>query len=146
VWSYNSDSVGTVDKDTVRFLLGDTDSDDPLLQDEEIQFTITSNSSVYHAAAMAAEAVAAKYGKDIQKTVGPLSINLAQRANEFRSLATRLRSTANRSIGAPPQYFGDSYSDKDDAAQDTDKIGTAIKIGGMDNPSIDNADSRTRYF
>jgi prophage antirepressor-like protein len=145
-WHYNVEQVGTVDLMTVRYLIGDVDSDEQLAQDEELEYCMASNSSIYYAAAQAAEAIAARFAKEVAKTVGPLSRNLGERSVQYEALAKRLRSTAGRKTATAPLLFGNSYAEKESDSADTDKIGTAIKIGGMDNPSLAEDDDRVRYF
>ena len=47
MWTYNAENLTTADEDgrknIVRLLTGDTDSNDPQLQDEEILFALSSN-------------------------------------------------------------------------------------------------------
>jgi hypothetical protein len=83
------------DRDKVRFLIQDTDSTDPHLQDAEINYLISTWGNVYAAAAYAAEAIAGAYAHktNYSRSIGDLSISesYATSAAEFRQLADRLR-------------------------------------------------------
>ena len=90
-WSYSGDPSAS-EKDAVRFLIGDTDTDDQLLSDEEITYVITeSGGSKYQAAHDAAYAIASKFSRMAQsKSVGDMSISYADRAQAFFMLANEL--------------------------------------------------------
>ena len=61
-WTYTDPN--TSDRDKIRFLIGDTDSTDPLLSDEEIAFTLTeAGGSVYQAGHDSCYAIAAKFSR-----------------------------------------------------------------------------------
>lgn len=114
-----SGNPGSSDRDAVRFLIQDTDSTDPLMQDAEIDWLLAQVTNVYQAAHDACYALGAKYARlaDQSKSVGDLSLSLSYGsmseryiglANEFMELASRrdvptpwvapnnLASTANR--------------------------------------------------
>jgi hypothetical protein len=64
-WSYDPTDLNTTTAsgrlNTVRLLVGDTDTDDQQLQDEEITFSLSeTGDSAYLAAAWSARAVASK--------------------------------------------------------------------------------------
>lgn len=67
-WTYNLAQINTTTsegrKNTVRFLIGDTDANEGQVQDEEILFALQVNSDrVYPAAAMCALSIYTKYAK-----------------------------------------------------------------------------------
>lgn len=90
-WTYSGDPA-TSDRDKVRFLIGDTDSTDQLLQDAEIAYVITeAGGSIYQAAHDAAYAVASKFSRmATSKSVGDLSLSYSDRAKAFFDLANEL--------------------------------------------------------
>ena len=133
-WTYDETALGTSPKDEIRLLIGDTNPNEPLISDEAIAFLLTQEPGPYYAAAAACETIAGNYAREISRTIGPLNLNLASRQTQFEQLAERLRTRAPHRTGVAPIFFGDSYSDKQAAAQDPDLIGTAAKVGGMDNP------------
>ena len=147
MWSYSTDP-STSPKDEVRFLLGDTNQNDPLISDEEINYLIGKWSDPYICAAMGAEALSAKYASLIDRSVGSLSISYSQRSQQFADLAKRLRqqarSTAASSGGAGPQVFGIAWADKDEKDADTTLIPDTFDEGFMDNPGIDRTTRTSR--
>jgi len=99
VWSYNSEL--TTDKDKVRFYIGDTDQTDQLLQDEEINSLLTKTTNVLLAAVHAAKAIAAKFSRQADKSVGDLRISLSQKAQTYMALAADLEKRALTSSTCP---------------------------------------------
>lgn len=89
-WTYVDPN--TSDRDKIRFLIGDTDSSDPLLSDEEIAFTLSeAGGSVYQAGHDSCYAIAAKFSRmAASKSVGDLSISYSDRAAAFAAQAERL--------------------------------------------------------
>ena len=110
VWSYSGDPAANP-KDAVRFYLGDTDPDDPQLQDEEILFLVQKFAgNVYLAAADAARGLAGKYSRRADKAVGDLRLSFSQQAQHYWELAKRLQTEAGKR--AVPYAGGISKSDK----------------------------------
>lgn len=133
-WSYSLDLLATSPLMQVRFLIGDTNVNSQLLQDEEIEYLLDTSAGSYFAAARACDTIVSKYSGSVSKTVGPLTVNLGDRATNYATLAKRLRAQANREGGTTVDWGGNSEAAKDSVALDTDKIGTAARIGGMDFP------------
>lgn len=80
VWSYTGDPSSSL-KDEYRFHIGDTDENEPILQDGEIQFIIAKTASHYSRLYYLFDAAANKYAKDIEMKVGPIEEKpLARRA------------------------------------------------------------------
>jgi len=99
VWSYNS--ALTTDKDRVRFLVGDTNESDKLLQDEEIEYLLTETTNVLLVASRAAKAIAARFSRQADKAVGDLRISLSQKAQAYMVLAADLEKRALTSSACP---------------------------------------------
>lgn len=98
-WTYSGDPA-TNDKDKVRFLIGDTDQTDQLLQDEEITYLLSETPNVLLVASRAAKAIAAKFSRQADKAVGDLRISLSQKAQAYMALAADLEKRAE-SVSAP---------------------------------------------
>jgi hypothetical protein len=89
------------DLDLVRLSIGDTDEDDPLLLDDEIDALLerravldTSGGTVYNipaAAADAAGAIAAKYAREFNFAEDGQRFDRAQRVGHYLSLQAQLR-------------------------------------------------------
>ena len=90
-WTYTGDPANS-NLDAVRFLVGDTDTADEQLQDEEINWLLSENATnIYSAAIQAAETIAAKYAREMNKRVGQLWIDAAEKFKHYNMLATNLR-------------------------------------------------------
>lgn len=89
MWSYSGDPA-TSTKDATRFYLGDTRKDAKLLDDEEIAFVLTEYPDPLAAAAACADALAAYYAREINKRVGPISVDYSLRQRQFTDLADTL--------------------------------------------------------
>ena len=90
-WSYSGDPASST-IDAIRFLIGDTDTTDQLLSNEEIQYCINeAGSSVYQAAHDCAYAIASKFSRlATSKSVGDLSLSYSDRAQAYFTLANEL--------------------------------------------------------
>ena len=120
--------------DQVRLLIGDTDTAKKNFTDAEISWFLTEEpGSVYLAAALAAETLAAKYAGKVDKQVGDLKISNSQLGTHYTDLAKRLRSRNSSSKGRV--YAGGiSIADKDAERERSDRVKPAISIGMNDHP------------
>lgn len=90
------------DRDQVRLAVGDTDQDDPILSNDEVDQYLadrgvidTSGGTVYNipaAAADAAGAIAAKYAREFDFSEDGQQFARAQRVGHYQALARDLRS------------------------------------------------------
>jgi len=96
VWSYTQDPQN-VPVDAVRLLVGDTDTDDQLIQNEEIEFALSIQAdNVYLAAADVADMLSARFTRSVSLSVEGLSAQFERRAVAFAELAMRLRQMNRR--------------------------------------------------
>lgn len=129
-WTY-SNAPATVARDAVRLLVGDTDSTDQLVSDEEITWAVAQGPTTL-AAARIAEVIAGRFSRRADKEVGDLSLRASQKAKAYLVLAQRLQVRANLVAGVP--YAGGiSVSDKQDQEDDTDRV-SGSSVGMHDNP------------
>lgn len=143
-WSYSGDPSSS-DLDSVRFLVGDTDINDQQLQDEEINYLLAQNgNNVYLSAAAAANAIAAKFARLVDKSVGDLKLNFSQRQAAYATLAKELEVKGAQRVGVP--YAGGiSLSDKDKDQEDTDLVQPTFKRDQFSFPGNQTENkSRTR--
>lgn len=95
-WSYNPADLNTTTSagriNTVRLLVGDTDTTDQQVQNEEITFSLAENSdNTYLSAAWVARAISSKYARLVTtKLDGALSANYSDLAKQYQSLADQL--------------------------------------------------------
>lgn len=130
-WSYTAPTSGN--KDAVRFLIGDTDTTDQQLSDEEITYVLSQYSSLYMAAANCCDALANKFSRQVQKTVGKISLAANQRATAYREAAALLRSKRNAE-GLAMFIGGRSLSDKQSFGDNADAVQPSFAIGMDDFP------------
>lgn len=109
-WTYGG-NPSTSDRDEVRYLVGDTDSTDELTSDEEIAYAIAEAGNNKLAAAMVAEAIAAKFARDVDVKNGPAQEWASQRYKHYHTKAAELRRRSNASV--KPRFGGQSLSTKD---------------------------------
>lgn len=130
-WTYSGNPAAST-SDTVRFLVGDTQSADPLTTDEEIAWALSQNSdSAYAAAAWVAKAISAYFARLAESTeIGPIKINYGKRADTYEKKAADLESRVNAQFNSIIPYAGGiSKTDKDSLDQDN---ATVFRIGEMD--------------
>lgn len=121
----------TSDSDRVRFLVGDTDATDPLFDDGEVVFLLSEAGDVYTAAAQAADQLAARFAREVNRAVagdGGTRVDAGQRFEHYTALARQLHERAARMIGPVPFAGGISQSDKDARAGATDRVLPAFAV------------------
>lgn len=135
-WSYSGNPKDN-NKDAVRFLVGDTDSDEELIQDEEILFILDTETNIYRAAANVAESIAAMFSRKADVSIGDYSESLSQQADNYLKLAERLRKTARKNIQFKgiPFAGGISKTDKEITQKDTDRVKPAFKRNLQNHPT-----------
>lgn len=104
-------SPDSSNKDAVRFLTGDTDVDNALLQDGEIDYIIThwtdTQSTVEYYASVAADTIAAKFAREANFSADGVSVGLGNVAMQYRDLAANLREQhKNLLVGGSPDVGG----------------------------------------
>jgi hypothetical protein len=112
------------DSDAVRFLIGDTNTDDAQLQDAEIAWLLAqASASVYQAAIAACRALAFKYSRLVSSSVGDTSIQAGDLSQKYMDLIPVLeaQSALTSPIGAP-FTGGVSRTDVYLREDDTDRI------------------------
>ncbi len=120
-WTYSGDPASS-DKDAVRFLILDTDTNRQLLSNEEINYLLADeNSHVLFAAARAAEQVSATFSKKAGVQVGDLKLDFGKTSAFYTSKAQELRREGSIR-GASPFAGGRLISDKDAETKDTDRV------------------------
>lgn len=89
-WSY-SGNPGSSAKDAVRFLIGDTDQCEQILQDGEITWVLSQyNNAPMNAAIRCCEAAVAKFTRLVDESVGSVSMSYSQRMKAFQELKATL--------------------------------------------------------
>lgn len=131
-WSYTG-NPGASAKDQLRFLIGDTDECDQLLQDGELTWLLTQyNNTPMNAAIRACEILMMKFGRLVDESVGSVSLSYSQRVAAFTKLQVMLR---NRLATEDCSWFagGISISQEITVNANTDRVRPAFTRDMMDN-------------
>jgi len=95
-WSYDPSNLTTDTTsgrlNTVRLLLGDTETLDQQVQDEEVIFALgQSNNNIYYAAAWLARTIASQYSRKVNTSLdGALSADYSDLQKHYTALAENL--------------------------------------------------------
>jgi len=123
-WTYSQDPTNSP-KDAVRFLIGDTNAAQQLLQDEEIAWCLAEvNNEPYRASANACSNLAALFtglAQSESKSVGGLDLSKSygDRASRFKALSMELLARSRR-VNTPM------------VNADPNALGSEIVVGGLD--------------
>lgn len=128
-WTYNP--YIETDRDHLRFILGDTNADDPQILDEEADFLLVSQGSVQSAAVAACRVLIAKYARLCDKWIGDLKVLASQKQLHYTRLLKEL--SVQGMIRAIPSAGGISISQKTAYESDTDRTVPAFRRGQDDN-------------
>ena len=139
-WTYGGDPSANA-RDAIRFLIGDTDTTDQLLSDEEIAWvnseasgTSTGTTALYDAAYRCCLTIASKLAREADKQIGDLSVSMSQRAKAYREQAASLKELSGREGGVPIPYAGGiTISDKDIDEENSDIFRTWFSSGQFEN-------------
>lgn len=100
-WSYDPENLGKDTpeqmKNSVRFLVGDTDTSDQQVDDDEILFALDQTSdNIYFAGSMIAESIQAKFARMATSEVDrTLRVRYSDLQEHYRNLAQRLKERAS---------------------------------------------------
>ncbi len=105
----------TTDLDKFRLELGDTNAEDPLLQDDEAGYFIAKYpTSILLAVADAAEALAARFARDIDFAEDGQNFRASQMHAQFLATAASCRRRARRSGSVQVLSLVSPYSGDDE--------------------------------
>ena len=131
-WTYTS-SPSTVPIDEVRLLIGDTDTTNQKLQDEELQYYIDTYGSGVRAAIPAVQAIMAKYSSLVDEKTGEVQVWWSQQLDNYRKLLKQLEAQLKLRSVPFPFAGGISKSDIISRQSDTDRPEDAFSVGMQDN-------------
>jgi hypothetical protein len=112
--TYTYDAPGVTDKDTVRFLIQDTDphgAGEWQVTDEEIQWAYDTwfplYNSVEYVASVVADTIAARYAREASYSADGVSVSLGPVGDQYRMLAASLREQHKQTlVGGEPDVGG----------------------------------------
>ena len=134
-WTYSGDPSSSA-KDAVRFLIGDTNSTNQLLQDAEISYLLNLyNQAPMNAAIRACETIMAKYSRLADESAGQVSISFSQRAKGYSSMLANLK-TRLYSEDCGIIAGGISVSDKTRVQLNSDRVKPEFNKHMFENDQI----------
>jgi hypothetical protein len=148
--TYSGDPLSSP-TDEVRFLVGDTDTDNFYLSDAEINYCLVLVYGVsppavfppignYLPAAYAADGIIAKLKMLVDESVGDLRVSYSKSQAQFQQVANRMRWRA--AVAGVPFFVGGlSLAAKIAQYQNRNLLGTAVRTDGMDNVDTMNSNS-----
>lgn len=140
-WTYGGapgTTTSATRRDAVRLLVGDTDTTDQQITDEEIAFGLSQSSDdLYNASALLCRALSGKYARLVDTSIESVSSSYSQRAQHYAELAVRLSREGKRlgTIGlGVPVAGGMSISGMESVESDTDRVPAAFRVDQFSNP------------
>lgn len=142
MWTYDplnlSATTSSGRLNAVRLLIGDVDTLDQQLQDEEVLFALSENSdNLYQAAAFCCRLLASKYSRLVTTTLdGALSSNYSDRYKQYTTMAVSLLEQAKRTSGTAlgVSAGGISVLEMNQVNLSTDRP-QGFKVNGFNYPS-----------
>lgn len=89
--TFTFDSDFTLDRDKVRFEVGDTGPDNYLVSDQMIEYCVSVEGTLLRAAARIAEHLAARFARETQERQANLTLDHGWKQQHFEILAKKLR-------------------------------------------------------
>jgi hypothetical protein len=126
---------------SVRLLVGDTDTNDQQVQDEEIEFGLSQNgNNIYYAAAWIARTISSKFARQVNIDVdGQISADYSDLSEQYASLADRLEYQGKKTSGAMGMVAGGlSRTEVDAVRSNTDRVKPAFNRDQFNNPPNDD--------
>lgn len=139
-WSYSGDPSSST-RDSIRFLCGDTDTNDQLLSDEEVDYLADqvsasgSTAATYRAAHRCLLAIASKFSRLADQSTGDLRVAMSQKASNAREQAALLLKIADDdNLTVPTPYAGGiSWADKQIDRDNPDRVDPYFESGQFAN-------------
>lgn len=141
-FTYDPKQLATSSFMQVRMMIGDTDTNDQMLQDEEIQYALTQCATAVSGAASCCRTLAAKFSRQVDSAIGDLRASFSQKYDHFIALSYQLDAKATEQGAGMPYAGGISEADKEQQQEDPDRVPPQYAIGMTDNnlpvPSVGN--------
>lgn len=134
-WSYDPTDLATSSKDRIRIEIGDTDSNNWLLSDEEINYALTQERNFWAAAARCAEMAASYLLRKADPKLGrSMQVIYSKAAEQYWTRARMLRCKAMGTVA--PYVGGMTISDKQTIDEDTSLVAPQFTKTMMQNPWV----------
>lgn len=134
-WTYSGDPSSSA-IDAVRFTIGDTDSSDPLLSNEEITYLLGLYGQVIITASIrACEMIMAKFSRLANESVGSVRIDFSQKTKGYKDMVMQLK--ARLAVeDCTPFAGGISKTQKQTTIADSDRVEPDFTKHMMENEQI----------
>ena len=140
-WSYEEYDLDTTTAsgrlNTVRLLVGDTNTDDQQVQNEEVTFSLSENgNNVYYSGAWVARVIASKYSRQVTTQLsGALSADYSDLAKQYQALADNLEYQGKTSGAALGVLAGGITKTSIETVRDnTDRVEGSFRRDRFKNP------------
>lgn len=144
-WSYDPTDLDTNTAsgrlNTVRLLIGDTESLDQQVQNEEILFALSENgNNIYYSAAWSARNIASKYSRKVNTSLdGALKADYSDLSKQYKALADDLEyqgktSGSGSSVGIGVLAGGITKSSVNAVRANTNRIEGSFRRDRFKNP------------
>ena len=131
-WTYNPASVSTA-LAKVRLYIGDTNTNDQLLSDEEVAAIQGTETNLFYVAARCCDAVIAKLARDVDRSNLGMSATRSTKIQNYEALRDSLYKQA--AAGNAGMFVGGvSESANETLDADADNIKPLFKLGQFNNP------------
>lgn len=141
-WSYDINDLVTTTAsgrlNVVRYLVGDNDTNDQQVQDEEITFALgQTGDNVYYAASYVCTGLASKFARQVDTEIDQaIQVRYSQRSQHYKSLSKELDSQGKRfgtnTLGLA--FGGTNISDINTVRANTDRVPPAFRKDMFKNP------------
>jgi len=132
----------------VRMLAGDADTSDELMTDNQYAWALDESSdNIYGAASLIARAIAGKFARRADTSIGELRVSYSQRVTQYNDIAARMtREEVKRggsvSVIGAPRAGGISQSAVDAVRDNTDRVQPSFRRGMFETNNPFNDDDR----
>lgn len=125
-WTYDaadlSEDDATGRRTIIRLVIGDTDTTDQQLQDEEIDYFLDTNDDALPATSkQCVLALIAKYSREVDTWMGHTRVERSQRVRNYKALLEKLENDISRLV-ASMRAGGLTLSEKDSDRSDSDAV------------------------
>lgn len=148
-WTYDPTNAGTDSAaerlDAVRLLVGDTDTNEQQVQDEEIEFAlIQSKDNIYYAASLVARVLASKYSRRVNIDLdGQLREDYSDLSKHYYRLADDLEYQGKKISGGMGMIAGGINRTEVEAnRENTNRVQPSFRRDQFDNPP----DGSSNYY
>lgn len=133
--------MALTDNEKIRLMIGDTDSSDYLIDDDELDYITSVESNVVHAAIDCCRIIIAKMARYVDSKRGRTWERASQITEHYKGIMVTL--TQRATVSTNSLYAGGiRISDKDGYEADTDRVKPSFKKGMHDDitPSLEKVD------